>query len=603
MVDVNNTSKRILIFFLIALSALWMHSLFSFPDQSLTDANTVSMSNWQFCQGKLQQPKADVCEKADKPPVIKPSNAGQKGTHYTYFTQYTIKESMLDQEYALNLGPVGDEDEVWIDGKRVGKTIYNDTGSIGFQDWTVHMLDAEFLTPGIHDVVIQVRYLGPMYGGVLNNPTITTAAYAQIKKTRHNFYRSYLPFAFSVALFLLSLYSGLVGVFGKNKSSFYDYMGFGICFSMYVGSIGFVYTYIGFNWTASMLLFSLTILGTVYFSIRLALSEKFSAEKAITYNRRSNIFFFALCSTLLMLLLEGMYLQIVLILEFFFCAVVSMFCYAVAKNGLVRLQTDKTSPFAWASIIVSASFFIGTSIDVYKQFMAPDTIFVLPYALILLGFFIMLNLANDHVKALRDQQLKDELEIKNQKLKYLSEHDPLTSLYNRRTFESLVEYHINDANEHKGYALMILDIDHFKAYNDSYGHPAGDSLLVTFAQVLHDAVRLSDPIGRLGGEEFGIFIHNVTFEQAKQIAESVRKSIENTQFEHRQQNGSPVTASIGGIYFAPKVIDIKYTEAYKTADQCLYKAKEKRNTVVMQHAKKDNQTNPELVLLKDLAIN
>ncbi|MCB0272775.1 MAG: GGDEF domain-containing protein, partial [Bdellovibrionales bacterium] len=535
------------------------------PSQSIQ----LELTDWYFCEGLLDQLDDQICEYTKTPKKITPRNVGEPGTYFTYFATYHVDRSLTVDRYALNLGAVGDEDTVYIDNQYVGSTKYTHTSAVAFQDWKYHPIDSNHVLEGNHNVRINVLYYGPMFGGVLAVPAVTTLTYAQIKKTRYNFYRSYLPFACCIALIFLSFYSGLVGIFGKNQSFFIDYMGFGTCFSLYIGSIGFVYTYLGFTWLATMILFSTTIIGSLFFSLRLiAQSSSFSHNQA-KYKKYANYFILILSILYTIMFINKNYVPCVLLLQNLLVTLIVLFSFYYFRHGLSLIKKEGLTTFAISAVLVAPLFFTSIAIDFYKQFFDAGSIFVSPYALIAIGFCIMFYLAQDHVKALKDQKMKEELEEKNIKLKYLSEHDPLTALYNRRTFESLVEYNINSANQHKGYALLILDIDHFKSYNDSYGHPAGDRLLIQFAKVLNETVRLSDPIGRLGGEEFGIFIHNVTFDQAKQICENIRSSIESTSFEHKQKNGNPITASIGAVYFSPEIEAIQYTNAYKLSDECL----------------------------------
>ncbi|MEZ4845508.1 MAG: GGDEF domain-containing protein [Bdellovibrionota bacterium] len=546
----------------------------------------VPLVNWYFCEGNVSELDLERCTFTEKPKPIEPQNVGQKGKLYTYFAQYTLDQSYTDQTYALNSGPIGDEDELWIDGKYVGRNVYTKDLSVAFQDWKTHQLPAFALTQGQHTARIIVNYGGPMFGGVLGQPAVTTDRFAQVKKLRYNFYRSYLPFACSLALIFLSLYSGLVGVFGRNRTFFYDYMGFGIFFSLYIGSIGFVYTYMGMDWNSTLLFVGASMIGTMLFSLRLAFQSGLWPDR-FKFNMKMTTWFIS-CVTVAYCLLffSGQYVAGIMMLQVFYVSLMSAFSYYTTKKG-IKLILQQVNAFSVASVLVGPIFFTSMFIDVYREFKAPESQFTLPYALIYIGFFVMLQLAREHVTALRDQEIKNELEVKNQKLKYLSEHDPLTALYNRRTFESLIEYNINNANENKGYALLILDIDHFKAYNDSYGHPAGDRLLISFSKTLKNAVRLSDYVGRLGGEEFGVFLHNVTFDQAQMICEHIRESVENAGFENLQKTGKHVTASVGALYFSPEIHKVDYSIAYKVADRCLYKAKEKRNTVVIKKAVSD----------------
>jgi diguanylate cyclase (GGDEF)-like protein len=158
----------------------------------------------------------------------------------------------------------------------------------------------------------------------------------------------------------------------------------------------------------------------------------------------------------------------------------------------------------------------------------------------------------------------------------LSVTDPLTGLLNRRYIEERMQEEIRRSTRH-GLAMsfIMLDVDNFKSYNDSFGHPAGDEALKKVAHVLRDTLRSADVAARYGGEEFSILLPQTTGEEAFAIAERIRRNIEQTNFAHRR-----VTASIGiASCSAELCISANLVLA---ADRALYKAKELgRNRVVV----------------------
>lgn len=110
-------------------------------------------------------------------------------------------------------------------------------------------------------------------------------------------------------------------------------------------------------------------------------------------------------------------------------------------------------------------------------------------------------------KELEEEVLRQtrQLKHKQEQLLFLSEHDPLTNLMNRRAFDKQLENAMIKANRSGcKLALLFIDLDEFKQVNDTYGHDAGDVVLVNIAQRLEESVRESDFVGRLGGDEFVI---------------------------------------------------------------------------------------------------
>ena len=159
-------------------------------------------------------------------------------------------------------------------------------------------------------------------------------------------------------------------------------------------------------------------------------------------------------------------------------------------------------------------------------------------------------------------------------IEHLSITDELTQLYNRRFFNIKIEEEINRAKRENTYfSFLIMDIDYFKQYNDTYGHQAGDLALEKVAYVLRKRTsRGSDFAFRLGGEEFGI-ITTLNKEKVIEFANLIKDDIENLQIEHKASAISKyLTTSIGIV--SKKGDEISNSDIlYKEADDCLYQAK------------------------------
>ena len=133
-----------------------------------------------------------------------------------------------------------------------------------------------------------------------------------------------------------------------------------------------------------------------------------------------------------------------------------------------------------------------------------------------------------------------------QRLYDLANTDMLTGISNRRAFEQYAKRIIEDAtNSKKQYALLLLDIDYFKKINDTFGHAAGDAVLQQLGKVFTESLRQSDIFGRVGGEEFAILLNKVSYTEAVQIAERLRKIIEKHNFLVEGIGKIDVTVSIG----------------------------------------------------------
>ncbi|QNM88752.1 cache domain-containing protein [Aliarcobacter cryaerophilus] len=175
--------------------------------------------------------------------------------------------------------------------------------------------------------------------------------------------------------------------------------------------------------------------------------------------------------------------------------------------------------------------------------------------------------------------------ITNKKhIEELSITDDLTKIYNRRFFNIKIEEEINRAKrDKKELCLIILDIDFFKQYNDTYGHPQGDIVIKSVANVLKNRTNRADDFAfRVGGEEFVIITH-IEKDKVFDYANSIKDDIENLKIEHRGNKASKyVTISLGVV--CKNAIEINSSkEIYKKADDNLYEAKRSgRNCVVIK---------------------
>ncbi len=169
------------------------------------------------------------------------------------------------------------------------------------------------------------------------------------------------------------------------------------------------------------------------------------------------------------------------------------------------------------------------------------------------------------------------------KLCELSLKDPLTGLANRRYFQNVLAREIDGVTRSGDPVLLLmLDIDHFKKVNDTYGHPAGDAVLQSVARTLATCVRPMDTVARFGGEEFVIILPNCQGEHGAQVAERIRASVNALNIAVSPGVNIQVTISIGGA-FAPRWVRSTPELWIDRADIELYRAKtDGRNRVCIE---------------------
>ncbi|MGB5867895.1 MAG: GGDEF domain-containing protein [Arcobacteraceae bacterium] len=164
--------------------------------------------------------------------------------------------------------------------------------------------------------------------------------------------------------------------------------------------------------------------------------------------------------------------------------------------------------------------------------------------------------------------------------------DPLTQVFNRRYFNDVISQEINRAKRDKTIlCFIILDVDYFKKYNDTYGHIAGDEALIAIANTLKNSLhRAGDYPFRLGGEEFGALFSAVNETNALNFAEQIRKNISDLRIPHSSSEVTNyVTASLGLIVVDFKEQTADKDEFYRLADSALYSAKENGRNQVFLH--------------------
>lgn len=197
----------------------------------------------------------------------------------------------------------------------------------------------------------------------------------------------------------------------------------------------------------------------------------------------------------------------------------------------------------------------------------------LPSAESLWAFFTTATVVSScaFIFAIRNQQQRQEMAV-------LARRDPLTGVRNRRSMDDALQLAVSTAGRTETpYALVMLDLDYFKAINDKHGHALGDEILVNLARMVERNTRQSDQLFRFGGEEFVLLMPGVDDEGMKAVVQGLRQKIRSTL---RSPDG-PVTASFG----AALLNEGEYWENWlKRADDALYRAKEAgRDCVVINN--------------------
>ncbi len=192
--------------------------------------------------------------------------------------------------------------------------------------------------------------------------------------------------------------------------------------------------------------------------------------------------------------------------------------------------------------------------------------------------FVLFSLALTHrVRVLKQE--KDSFKLGQERYKELSIKDSLTGLYNKGWLVKELKEKSREADKIQNpLTVAMFDLDHFKHFNDTYGHPAGDQVLIAMAQVMQSCLRKEDAACRYGGEEFTLILPGVDIESARDVAERIREKLSAIDFTVGETQTVSVTTSIGLSVFR-KGEDVQ--NLLKRADKALYKAKSRgRNQTV-----------------------
>lgn len=245
--------------------------------------------------------------------------------------------------------------------------------------------------------------------------------------------------------------------------------------------------------------------------------------------------------------------------------------------------------------IVTVLDVTGVHENFHKSLLNAGALFIIIFLLTVgvlyvgIGFFLkQLNRLQQNLevkvhkrtRALQEVNAQLSSEIQERKriqatLEELSEKDVLTRVYNRRKFDTYFATEWNAAKREKRViSLLMIDIDSFKAYNDCYGHLAGDEALVDVATVIHgSAVRPRDFVARYGGEEFVCVLPETPMDAAILLAEKMRERVETLCIPHAESaNAKAITVSIGVASVMPEPSQTK-EDLLQLADGALYKAK------------------------------
>jgi diguanylate cyclase (GGDEF)-like protein len=213
---------------------------------------------------------------------------------------------------------------------------------------------------------------------------------------------------------------------------------------------------------------------------------------------------------------------------------------------------------------LKAYFSMGNII--FEEFVRAFSLEMLPWGL---AFAVLSSLSGAFYG--RSRQAIAALRASEQRFKEMSITDELTGLHNSRHFFSRLKAEIKRTDRYgHPLTLLILDLDNFKQYNDTFGHLSGDKVLAETGNIIRKSIRSTDSAYRYGGEEFAVILPESSGQESLYIAERIRKSFESEALFDHKKDGLRVTVSIG---VAQYVREEEMSTFIKTADENMYAAK------------------------------
>ena len=285
--------------------------------------------------------------------------------------------------------------------------------------------------------------------------------------------------------------------------------------------------------------------------------------------------------------------RIVDFVDFNTCARVVAFSSGMAFF-LLRIAIEPYATRSWkrhaTQSVFSLLFFLLGSVFAVRAYKALHAINCVPSGpdnmakLLFLMAIVITPILCFSIIAMTFARMEAELRCANEELQAISETDALTNLANRRKFDRAYESEWERAERlQHPMAVVILDVDDFKHYNDRYGHQVGDACLRTLAQVLRaHARRVMDVAARYGGEEFALILPGMTGAEAAALAEDVRRVFEQAGIEHADVGQRSVVTVSAGVAAQVPTRNANRFDLLGAADAALYAAKGRgKNAVVL----------------------
>lgn len=552
---------------------------------------------WQFFEKELLTPLevSSALHKGKYETVTLPSSfeaqTGAVNTYGTYSTKILIPEQFVGKALAIYIPYQYSAYTLFADGVEIARN-----GVVG-QDKVTHQSEMApsigylFATSTEIELTMQVSSFQHIRGGLENTiyfgaaPTVAKSIIRQMN----------VALFINSGIFVIGLFTLSFASFRKEEKSF---MVFGL-FCLFISfralfTEPFYYTIlfpkISWLW-GTRLEYLFTIASSWLFVILMrGWHEEFSKKITVFL---SFVHFTLLVVTLFThpVFFQALFFKVFYLAIFMLIYLIYIICLGIKNNS----QSAKVNGVGIALIFIAFlnDFAIGNGWYQSWTLMLPAVgLYVLLHMVQMSMNFASLTrhreVLNEELLTLNaslDEKVNERtkaLQEANKLLKEQAAVDSLTGIYNRRSFNEFIEAAFQKAlQQEKPLAILMLDIDQFKKYNDYFGHIKGDWLLQEIVKVIGEQLSSDSYFTRYGGEEFSIILPSTSYEEAYDVAEKVRQAVEEAQFEHPTGKFGVITISIGIAVMTDSNMYRTDVELIDAADQRLYQAKQSGRNRVM----------------------
>lgn len=571
---------------------------FDYQEKELQDFYTKLDGEWTFFESSLLTPKEALEQsQAGKGQVVKlPSSfqtqIGEKNAYGTYVTTIKVPNDFIGKALAVHIPYEYSAYTLFIDQVEVAKN-----GTVGFDELT-HITEMApktgyFIAQSNEiQVTIQSSSFSHIRGGIENSIVFGEATTV----TQKFMNKVHLDLFVTSTLLIMGLFTLSFVSFRKEEMTFMVFGAFCLVIAFRVlFAEPFYYTILfpEFPWVlGTRLEYILTVLGSWIFVV---LMWRWHSEE---FSKKVLLFLTAVHFSLVIIITftQPVFFQALFFKVFYLTIPTFIYIIYLTYKG-IRNNNSKAKVNSYGIALIFIAFFndfaMGNGWYQFYTLMLPATgIYVLLHMLQMSRDFAHMTRNREKLNrelltlnASLDEQVHHrtlELQEANKLLKAQATIDSLTGIPNRRSFNDFMNQAFRKANQqHTPLAILMLDIDEFKKYNDHFGHTKGDWLLQEVSKVISYQLQPDTFFARYGGEEFAIILPEKTYEEAVVVAEQARKVVEESKFDHPKGKSGIVTFSIGVAVMTSETTYATELELIDAADQRLYKAKRNGRNQVM----------------------